>query len=93
MIDLKTIHHIAKLARLHVDDKQAQDYAQQLTTILEHFQKISNLPTEGVEPLVTPTEVENFWREDEIKKEFTSEEMVQNAPSRQGQLFKVPPVV
>lgn len=93
MIDLKTIQHIAKLARLSVDEKQAQEYSQQLTKIMDHFQKISGLPTEGVEPLVTPTQIENFWREDVVKKEFTAEEMVKNAPSSQGQLFKVPPVV
>lgn len=93
MIDLKTIQHIAQLARLQVNNQQAEEFAQQLTKILDHFNQISNLPTNGVEPLVTPTQIENFWREDEVKKDFTSEEMVANAPSRQGQLFKVPPVV
>lgn len=57
------------------------------------FDKISNLPTDGIEPLVTPTEIENFWREDKNENNYTPEEMVANAPSKQGSLFKVPPVV
>ena len=92
-IDLKTIQHIASLARLHVSDQQAQEYSEQLTKIMGFFDKISTLPTEGVEPLVTPTDIENFWREDKEENKFSSEEMVENAPSRQGSLFKVPPVV
>ncbi|MFN8790226.1 MAG: Asp-tRNA(Asn)/Glu-tRNA(Gln) amidotransferase subunit GatC [Bdellovibrionales bacterium] len=93
MVDLKAIHHIAKLARLQFTDEQALQFSEQITKILDDFQKISQLPTDGVEPLVTPTQIENFWRDDVVQKEFSSDEMVQNAPSRQGKLFKVPPVV
>lgn len=93
MIDTKTIQHIAQLSRLRLNTEKSEELAQQLAKILEHFQKISNLPTDGVEPLVTPTEIENFWRDDQAEKNYTTEEMTQNAPSRQGSLFKVPPVV
>lgn len=93
MIDSKTIQNIAQLSRLRLNTEKSEELAQQLAKILEHFQKISSLPTEGVEPLVTPTEIENFWRDDVPEKDFTTEEMLQNAPSRQGSLFKVPPVV
>ena len=92
-IDLKTIQHMAKLSRLDVSENQAQEYAGQLNKIMGFFDKISTLPTENVEPLVTPTEIENFWREDVSESKFTSEEMVENAPAKQGSLFKVPPVV
>lgn len=93
MIDLKTVQHIAKLSRLHLNTDQAQEQAEHLAKIMEHFQQISEISTDGVEPLVTPNEIENVWRGDEVHKEYTSEEMLENAPSRQGQLFKVPPVV
>lgn len=93
MIDPKTIQHIAHLSRLHINNEKAEELALQLAKILEHFQKISNLKTEGVEPLVTPTEIENFWRDDAVEKKFSTDEMLQNAPSKQGSLFKVPPVV
>jgi aspartyl-tRNA(Asn)/glutamyl-tRNA(Gln) amidotransferase subunit C len=93
MIDKKTIEHIAKLARLEITDEEAHEYSQQLGKAMAHFEQISKVDTTGIEPLITPTEIEDFWREDIAKQEFTPEEMTSNAPSKAGNLFKVPPVV
>lgn len=93
MIDKKTIEHIAKLARLHITDEEAQEYSSQLAKALGHFEQISKIDTAGLEPLVTPTEIEAYWREDEVLQEYSAEEMTANAPAKMGNLFKVPPVV
>ncbi|HEY8272372.1 MAG TPA: Asp-tRNA(Asn)/Glu-tRNA(Gln) amidotransferase subunit GatC [Pseudobdellovibrionaceae bacterium] len=93
MIDKKTIEHIAKLARLEITEDEATEYSQQLGKAMAHFEQISKVDTTGIEPLVTPAEIEDFWREDLVKQEFTPEDMVSNAPSKAGHLFKVPPVV
>lgn len=93
MIDKNIIEHIAKLARLKITDSEAQEYSEQLGKALSHFEQIAKVNTEGVEPLVTPTEIEAYWREDVVEKQFTSEEMTKNAPAKAGNLFKVPPVV
>jgi aspartyl-tRNA(Asn)/glutamyl-tRNA(Gln) amidotransferase subunit C len=93
MIDQKTIEHIAKLARLHVSDQEAKAYSQQLSKVLDYFEQISKVKTEGVEPLVTPSDVKSFWRADVAKKELSAEEIVANAPQKTGNLFTVPPVV
>ena len=93
MIDKKAIEHIAKLARLHITEDEAQEYSTQLAKALTHFEQISNINTAGIEPMVTPTEIEAYWREDVVKQDFTAEEMTGNAPDRAGNLFKVPPVV
>ncbi|MBC7741228.1 MAG: Asp-tRNA(Asn)/Glu-tRNA(Gln) amidotransferase subunit GatC [Bdellovibrionaceae bacterium] len=93
MIDQKTIEHIAKLARLKITSEEAVAYGEQLSKVLSHFQKISEINTDGVLPLVTPSEIEFFAREDEVKKEYTAQQMVANAPEKAGNLFKVPPVV
>lgn len=93
MIDKKTIEHIAKLARLHISEAEAAEYSAQLEKVLHNFEQIVKVDTAGVEPLITPTEIEAYWREDEAKQDFTAEEMTANAPSRAGNLFKVPPVV
>lgn len=92
-IDPKAVTHIAKLARLHVTTQEVEEYSQQLSKVLEHFKQISQVKTDGIEPLVTPTDVEEFWREDVAKKETTTEEIIQNAPQKTGNLFTVPPVV
>lgn len=93
MIDQKTIEHIAKLARLKVSPEEATEYGEQLTKVLAHFQQISKLNTENVEPLVTPSEIEYYLREDEAKASTQTEELLKNAPEKAGNLFKVPPVV
>ena len=93
MIDKKTIAHIAKLARLEVSEAQAQEYSAQIGKALSYFEQISSIDTSGVTPMVTPTQIEVFWREDEVVQELTTEEIVANAPDRVGNLFKVPPVV
>ena len=93
MIDKKTIEHIAKLARLHITEEEAQEYSTQLAKALGHFEQISKVDTSGVEPLVTPTEMDAYWREDVALQEYSAEEMTANAPDRAGNLFKVPPVV
>lgn len=93
MIDQKTIENIAKLARLKVSPEEAAEYGDQLTKVLAHFQQISKINTENVEPLVTPSEIEFFLREDEAGQELKTEAMLENAPDKAGNLFKVPPVV
>ncbi len=93
MIDQKTIEQIAKLARLKISSDEALAYGDQLSKVLSHFEQIAKIDTEGVLPLVTPSEIEFFAREDEPRKEYTAAEMVANAPEKAGNLFKVPPVV
>ncbi|MGE5086895.1 MAG: Asp-tRNA(Asn)/Glu-tRNA(Gln) amidotransferase subunit GatC [Bacillota bacterium] len=93
MIDPKVIKHIAKLARLKITESEATEYSSQMEKILQSFEKIAKVDTNGIEPLITPTEIEPYWREDVVSQEITSEEILANAPSRIGNLFKVPPVV
>jgi len=93
MIDRKTLEHIAHLTRLQVSESEAQEFAHQLSQVLGYFEQISKVETKGIEPLVTPSEIEVFWREDKAKQELTAEEIVANAPAKTGNLFTVPPVV
>ncbi len=93
MIDQKTIEHIAKLARLRLSGEEAQGYADQLSKVLTHFQQISKINTDHIEPLVTPIEIKFHGRPDDIVKENTADEILANAPDKAGHLFKVPPVV
>lgn len=93
MIDTKTIKHIAKLSRIEIDDSHVEKYSKDLSNILDYFAQISKINTHGVEPMTTPVEYENRWREDLVISEYTPEEMLKNAPEKSGNLFKVPPVV
>lgn len=93
MIDIKKIHHIAKLSRLNITEKEAQEYSEQLSKVLGYFEQIAKVETKNVAPLVTPSEMESFWRPDVEKKELSAEEIIANAPEKTGLLFTVPPVV
>lgn len=93
MIDKKAIEHIANLARLKISDVEAQEYSDQLGKALKHFEQIAKVDTTGVEPMITPTDIETYWREDKVQADYTAEEMTANAPDKAGNLFKVPPVV
>lgn len=93
MIDEKTIIQIAKLAQIQITSEETHLYQEQLAKVLSHFDQIAKINTEGVEPLITPSEIEYFARPDEVIKEFSTEEMLANSPDKSGNLFKVPPVV
>lgn len=93
MIDPETIQNIAKLARLKVTTEEATELGEQLTKVLAHFKQIAQIDTAGVEPLVTPSDIEYYTRPDVAMNPNTTEEILKNAPEKGGNLFKVPPVV
>ncbi len=93
MIDKETIQNIAKLARLKVNSEEAAELGEQLTKVLAHFKQISQIDTVGVEPLVTPSDIDFYTRPDVANNPNTTEEILKNAPEKGGNLFKVPPVV
>lgn len=90
MIDVKKV---ADLARLHMQPDEESKYQAQLSAIFKYFEEVALIDTNGIEPLTTPTEIEQVWRADEKVAELTTEDALSNAPAKSGQLFRVPPVV
>lgn len=93
MLNKEAVLKVARLAKLNISEQEAQDYQKQLEKVLENFQKIAQVNTDGVSPLITPTPIELFLREDEVVQTVSAEEIIQCAPEAKGNLFKVPPVV
>lgn len=94
MISEEEVSRVAFLARLSLSAEEIKKLAQQLSTVMQHFEHVSKIKTDGVEPLVTPTDIEAFWREDKAETwAGGSAGALQNAPEAVGNLFKVPPVV
>lgn len=93
MISQDEVARVAELARLSVSDEEASKLATHLSAVLGHFEHVSKVNTDGVEPLVTPTDIEVFWRPDQVEAQGSAEEAMANAPEAVGNLFKVPPVV
>jgi len=93
MVSEKEVEKIAQLARLSLTEAEKQAFAQQLSSVLSHFKQLAEVPTDGVEPLVTPTDMVEEWRVDQVQTWGDPETAVREAPEKVGNLFKVPPVV
>lgn len=93
MLTKDAVQHIAKLSRLSLSEKDAEAFSGQLSAILDSFNELAKVKTDGVEPLVTPTEIEVRLRADSVSETENPEDLLKNAPARAGNLFKVPPVV
>lgn len=87
------VEKVASLARLKINKDELEMYVPQLKSIVSYFEKISQVNTEGVEPLVTPTDMEVIYREDVLIEFEGAAEALDQAPEKMGNLFKVPPVV
>ena len=92
-IDKNTIKKMAKLSQLALTSDEENLYAEQLEHILNYVSQLSEVNANGIEPMVTATDMPITLREDVVQKKFTAEEIVSNAPDKSGNLFKVPPVL
>jgi len=93
-IDKTLIEKLARLSKLNFDDEQAQAAIKaDLENITRFFNKINELDTEGIEPLVYLSEEQNRFRPDEAKSLITKEEALLNAPLKNENYFKVPKVI
>ncbi len=92
-IDSTLISRLEKLARLQLDDTERAKLTGDLQRILDMVDKLQELDTEGVEPLVYLNENAHALREDGIANQLTQAEALQNAPKHDGQFFRVPKVI
>lgn len=92
-MDAETLKKMAHLSRLELSEAETNQLGKDLGKVLNFFNQIAEVNTKGIEPMVTPVEIENYLREDEKNNEIKTEDIMANAPSRAGNLFKVPPVV
>ena len=93
MISEQDVARVAHLARISLSTEETQALAQQLSSVLKHFEQVAKVKTDGIEPLVTATDMETFWRPDQAVAWENAEAAMANAPEAIGNLFKVPPVV
>lgn len=81
--------HVARLARLGLNDEEVERMRSQLSLILEQFETLRRLDTENVPPTFQVFATTNVFREDEPRPSFPVEEVLQNAPLREGDYFRV----
>lgn len=92
-ITLEQVRHVAKLARLQMEEPELQRFTQQLEPILEYVAKLSQLDVTGVEPTAHALPLYNVLRDDVVEPPLSVEQALQNAPEADGPFFAVPKII
>ena len=92
-IDKNTVDKIAHLARLEFEHEANDQMIKDMNNMLAFVEKLNELDTSHVAPLVYMSEEVNILREDEVKHEITQQEALKNAPKKDSDYFKVPKVI
>ena len=92
-IDKETVDKVANLARLELAEDEKITLIEDMGKILDFMDKLNEVDTNGVEPLVYMTDEINVFREDVISYEITHEEALKNAPKHDEDYFLVAKVI
>lgn len=87
------IIHIAKLSMLNLSEKEIERYTTDMQEILGYAEMINNLDTSNIDETIGATTQKNVFRKDEIKEFKTRDELLQNAPSQDEGMFRIPKVI
>ena len=92
-ITKELLRKIAHLARIEIDPTKEEALMQDMEQIISWVEKLEELDTENVEPLMHMSFEENTYREDKIRADINKEEALKNAPDRIDNFFAVPKVL
>ncbi|MEO6038993.1 MAG: Asp-tRNA(Asn)/Glu-tRNA(Gln) amidotransferase subunit GatC [Saprospiraceae bacterium] len=92
-LDNELISRLEKLARLQLSDSEREKLTGDLQSILDMVDKLRELDTTGVEPLIYLNDHGHVLREDELGDQLPVEQALQNAPKHDNQFFRVPKVI
>lgn len=92
-IDIKTVDEVAHLARLEFTEEGKTEILNDMNRMLAFVDKLNEMNTDGVDPLIYMTDEVNVMREDESKDTVTQKEALKNAPKKDSDYFKVPKVI
>ena len=93
IIDKQTIDKVADLARIEIEDKEVDTLIADMNKILTFMEKLNELDTTGVEPLIYMNPEKNVWREDIEKHEISVEDGLKNAAKHNESFFLVPKII
>lgn len=83
------VRHIARLARLGLSDADVGQFSEQLSEILDYFQRLREVDTEDVPPTAHTLDLHNVMREDRPRPSWPREDVLANAPLREEVYFRV----
>lgn len=92
-IDKATVAKVAKLARIKITAEEESKYADEISGIMDWIEQLSEVNTDGIEPMTSVVEVKLHERPDEITDGGYQDKILANAPETQEGFFVVPKVV
>jgi aspartyl-tRNA(Asn)/glutamyl-tRNA(Gln) amidotransferase subunit C len=93
MIDRNQVHKVAHLARLELTPEEEEQFTTQLGSILEYVEQLSELDIADVPPTTRAIDVSNVTRPDELRPYTERESILNGAPDRDDDFFKVPQIL
>lgn len=92
-IDIKTVDEVAHLARLEFNEASKAEILNDMNRMLAFVDKLSQLDTENVTPLIYMTDEKNILRDDIPEITLTQKDALKNAPKKDSDYFKAPKVI
>ena len=92
-IDKDTVKHIAKLARISLDEKKINSLSKDLSSIMEFIEKLNELNTEKIVPLTSIINASLRSRKDEVSDEKIRDQILKNSPEKNEEFYVVPKVI
>jgi aspartyl-tRNA(Asn)/glutamyl-tRNA(Gln) amidotransferase subunit C len=83
------VEHVARLAHIGLTPEEIEEFAVELSSVIDHVSMLQRLDTEDVPPTAHVLPVENVMRDDEVRPSWTAEEVLANAPRRTTDQFEV----
>lgn len=88
-ITRQEVQHVAMLFRMSLSEEEIAKFQGQLSQIIDYFQILQQVDTEGVPPTSHTLPLENVMRDDEPRPSFPAEEILANAPFAEDGFFRV----
>ena len=92
-IDTKVVDELAHLARLSYENEAKQEIVTELNKIIAFVEKLEEINTDGIEPLIYMVDETNITREDEMKQDISQDDGLKNGPKKDSDYFRVPKVI
>ena len=92
-IDKDIVKHIAKLARISLDEKKINSLSRDLSSIMSFIEKLNELNTEKIVPLTSIINASLRTRNDEVSDKKIRDQILKNSPEKNGEFFVVPKVI
>jgi len=80
--------HIARLARVGLTESEINRLSEQLSQLLENFEVLQQVDTTGVPPTAQSVDLQSVMRDDEAAPSFPSNDILANAPKKEGEYFR-----